>query len=122
MTVRTTKRAVTFAKPFVLGGFDEVFPAGTYDVETDEEVLDGISFLAYRKVLTLLHLPATSHHPSRTLTVDSNDLDAALERDGVSATAPGGRQEALAAAVSEDEADRRAEDLAEDEGMTINLR
>ena len=47
MTIRTSKKTETFKRPFVLGGFDEVLPAGTYSVETDEMLLEGISFPAY---------------------------------------------------------------------------
>src|ERR1700724_632699 len=39
MTVRTTSKTVTFMHPFSLTGTDEVQPAGTYTVETDEELL-----------------------------------------------------------------------------------
>ncbi len=58
MTIRTSKKTVTFRRPFVLGGFDEVLPAGAYSVETDEELLEGISFPAYRRILTLIQLHA----------------------------------------------------------------
>ena len=44
MTIRTSEKTVTFRNPFVIGGFDEVLPAGVYSVETDEELLEGISF------------------------------------------------------------------------------
>ena len=44
MTTRTTKKTVTFAKPFTLSPLDEVLEPGDYDVETDEELLDGLSF------------------------------------------------------------------------------
>ena len=39
MTVRTTSRTVTFTHPFNLSGMDKEQPAGTYAVETDEELL-----------------------------------------------------------------------------------
>ncbi len=83
MTIRTTKKTVTFSRPFVLGGSDEVLPAGAYIVETDEELLEGISFPAYRRILTLIHLHAEPDHPglTRTLTIDPNELEAALTRD-----------------------------------------
>jgi hypothetical protein len=86
MTVRTSKKTVTFANPFTLGDFEEVFQPGTYDVETDEERLEGVSFEAYRRVQTLFHLPASPAKPglSRTLTVDPDDLEAALARDAAS--------------------------------------
>ena len=47
MTVRTTSKTVTFAHPFNLSGVDEVQPAGTYAVETDEELLQTLSIPAY---------------------------------------------------------------------------
>jgi len=83
MTTRTSEKTVTFRKPFVLGGFEKLLPAGAYRVETDEELLDGISFSAYRRVLTLLHLPTKPGQLglTQTLTIDPNELDAALERD-----------------------------------------
>ena len=90
MAIRTSKKTVTFKRPFVLGGFSEVLPAGSYSVETDEEPMEGISFLAYRKILTLIHLPAKSGNPglTRTLTIDSNELEEALKRDQVLAELP----------------------------------
>jgi hypothetical protein len=90
MTIRTTKKTVTFARSFVLGDFDEVLPAGVYNVETDEELLQDLSFPAYRRILTVIYLHAQSGHPgfARTLTVDPNDLDAALERDQAPANFP----------------------------------
>ncbi len=86
MTVRTTKKSVTFANPFTLGDVEEILQPGSYDVETDEERLEGLSFEAYRRILTLIHLPATPGTPgvSRTLTVDPDELEAALARNGAS--------------------------------------
>lgn len=83
MTIRTRKKTVTFRRPFVFGGFDEVLPAGAYSVETDEQLLEGISFPAYRRILTLIHLDAKPGHPglTQTLTIDPNELDAAIKRD-----------------------------------------
>ena len=93
MTIRTSKKTVTFKRPFILGGFDEVLPAGAYDVETDEELLEGISFPAYRRTLTLIHLHAKPRHPglTQTLTIDPNELDAALARDQALAETLAGR-------------------------------
>ncbi|MDH3669270.1 MAG: hypothetical protein OEN23_20340 [Paracoccaceae bacterium] len=87
MTTRTSKKTVNFTRPFVLGGFDEELPAGAYVVETDEELLQGISFPAYRRISTLIYLHAKPGNPGRrqALTIDSNELDAALLRDQASA-------------------------------------
>ena len=127
MTVRTTKKTVTFVNPFTLGDFDEVLPPGTYEVETDEELLEGLSFHAYRRTLTLIHLPAKSGNPglSRTLTIDPNELDAALKRDAASGTASPERASLQdpfkgAAKPRAAETDRRAMDRAEDEGMIVH--
>lgn len=83
MTTRTTTTTVTFARPFRLRGFDEVLPAGDYAVETDEERLEGVFSVAYRRVQTLLHLPGRSGRRggSRTLVIDRGALDEALARD-----------------------------------------
>jgi hypothetical protein len=48
MTVRTTKKTVSFTRPFMLGEFSEQFPAGRYAVSTDEEMLDGMLFPSTR--------------------------------------------------------------------------
>lgn len=124
MTVRTTLKSVTFVRPFTLGELGEFLPPGTYDVEIDEELLEGLSFLAYRRTLTLIHLPAKLGFPGsgRTLTVDPGELDVALERDAASAETssepvPGQEPFAGAEMTCEAEADRRAVDRAEDEGM-----
>lgn len=83
MTVRTSVKTVTFTRPFVLDGLDEVQPAGSYEVETDEELLDSVSFPVYRRIMTLIRLHAQPTQPGMTrgVTVDPQELDAALCRD-----------------------------------------
>ena len=83
MTVRTSQKTVVFTRPFVLNGIIETQPAGDYIVETDEELLEGISFPAYRRVLTLIHLHEKPNRPGvrETLTIDPEELEAALKRD-----------------------------------------
>jgi hypothetical protein len=49
MTVRTATKSVTFCHPFSLKGADGLQPAGTYAVETEEEAVPALSFLAYRR-------------------------------------------------------------------------
>ena len=83
MTVRTIQKTVVFTRPFVLNGINETQPAGDYIVETDEELLEGISFPAYRRVLTLIRLHEKPNRPGvrETLIIDPEELDAALKRD-----------------------------------------
>jgi len=69
MTVRTRTSTVTFMAPFALAGMDEPLPAGDYQVETDEERIEGISFLAYRRVSIRIHLSSPSGNPALTQTV-----------------------------------------------------
>ena len=57
MNERTTRKTATFAYPFALEGVTGTFPPGSYDVETTEEQLDGLSFVAYRRVSTSIRLP-----------------------------------------------------------------
>jgi hypothetical protein len=64
MSVRTTGRMVAFTHPFNLSGVDEVQPAGTYTVETDEELLQTLSVPAYRRISTLMRLPALPARPT----------------------------------------------------------
>jgi hypothetical protein len=56
--IRTTETRVTFRRPFVLGAIAGVQPAGTYRLVIDEEQIPGLSFVAFRRVTTMLHLPA----------------------------------------------------------------
>ena len=84
MTTRTTETTVTFRRPFTLAALDGAQPAGIYRVETDEERLEGLSFDAFQRVATMLHLPATSASSGRrqVVTIDPAELTAALEADG----------------------------------------
>jgi hypothetical protein len=88
MTIRTTTKTVTFKRPFMLDAFDRMQPAGTYTVETDEELLDTISVAAYRRIATLIHLHPDRANPGivETVSIDPDELDAALMRDSPPAT------------------------------------
>ena len=55
--MRTTREILTFNRPFSLSAVDAVQPAGTYAVDVDEELIEGLSFLAYRRVATTIYLP-----------------------------------------------------------------
>ncbi len=45
---RTKRSALTFSHAFTLEGGERSFPAGVYEVVTDEELIEGLSFPAYR--------------------------------------------------------------------------
>jgi hypothetical protein len=54
MLTRSRRTKLVFKRPFTLKGLDHPQPAGTYDVETEEELLEGLSFPAYRRVSTTI--------------------------------------------------------------------
>ena len=58
MSIRTIETTVTFGRSFVLTVIDGVQPAGTYRLVTEEEQISGLSFAAYQRRSTMLHLPA----------------------------------------------------------------
>jgi hypothetical protein len=78
---RTTTTTATFRRPFSLLGADRMVPAGDYRVVTDEELIEGLSFPAYRRVSTVVFLPGTRPGSWEMLAIDPRDLAAAQERD-----------------------------------------
>ena len=81
MTMRTTTKTVTFHRPFYLRGVDRLLPPANYRVVTDEELIEGLSFLAYRRVSTNMFVPAEAGSALEMVTLDPSDLEAALEQD-----------------------------------------
>ncbi|WP_448208273.1 hypothetical protein [Azospirillum sp. sgz302134] len=83
MFSRTSSKTVTFSHPFVLAGIDGAQPAGTYTVETDEELIDGLSFPVYRRVATVILLPVRAGGPIlvQAATIDPLDLERAEQAD-----------------------------------------
>jgi hypothetical protein len=81
MEIRTTQHSVTLTRAFTIEGIDAVQPPGTYLIETDEEQIEGISFLAYRRVATRIRLAPDSSRPGtvEVVAVDSPEIAAALE-------------------------------------------
>lgn len=87
MTMRTTTRNVVFTRPFVLRGIVEEQPAGTYTVETDEELIGNGPVTAYRRISTLIRLPGRpgSLVLEQVVDLDAAELAAALEKDAAPA-------------------------------------
>ncbi len=84
MPVRTTETTVTFRRPFTLPELERPQPAGTYRLVTDEEEISGLSFLAFRRIATMLRLPslAASGGSEQMIAIDVDDLADALKADG----------------------------------------
>ncbi|WP_265517307.1 hypothetical protein [Nitratireductor luteus] len=85
MTIRTTDTQITFQQPFMLSAFNIRQPAGVYRLVVDEEEIFGLSFLAYRRTATMLHIPAISVEGVRhqVVEVDPEELAAALDADAL---------------------------------------
>lgn len=83
MITRTTRKKVTFIHPFLLKGVDRTLPPGEYEVITDEELIEGLSFPVYRRASSMIFVPAQSHRASslEMVTIDPLDLRAAQDRD-----------------------------------------
>jgi hypothetical protein len=83
MMMRTSQKIVTFTQPFRLRGVEEMLPAGAYQVETDEELVQGLSFPVYRRVATVIFLPSRpgSAVSAQVVDIDPLELKAILERD-----------------------------------------
>jgi hypothetical protein len=90
MATRTNSHRVTFAHPFLLKGVDRMLPAGDYRVATDEELIQELSFPVYRRVATMIFVPAESRQASSVemVTIDPRDLQEAQDRDAATQPTP----------------------------------
>lgn len=83
MSTRTTQSIVHVSAPFALRGVDEVQTPGDYAIDQDEDLVDGVSWLAYRRVATFIHLPSisTDMMTAQLVEIGFSELEAALQED-----------------------------------------
>ena len=83
MTMRSTRSTVTFSNRFTLPGYAGDLPAGDYEVLVEEELLQGLSFEAYRRTATYLTVRGRGRHAGRSelRAISDSDLKEALSRD-----------------------------------------
>jgi hypothetical protein len=83
MTTRSRRETITFAHPFRIKGIDHSLPAGAYEVISDEEMIEGLSFAAYRRVTTMIVVPAAPPGSStmEMISIGSVDLSDAQPID-----------------------------------------
>jgi hypothetical protein len=83
LTIRTTRTTVSFSRPFTLQNLEGVQPAGEYVVLIDDELIEGLSRVAYRRVATLFQTPAisASQRLIQSFSISQTDLDAAIMKD-----------------------------------------
>lgn len=97
MNTRSTKSTVTFTNPFTLPTYPGDLPAGDYDVLVEEELLQGLSFEAYRRTATYLmvHGPGKPEGHTELRTTSDSDLKEALRRDAATNVANNRSEAAL---------------------------
>ena len=80
---RSRRETVTFRYPFRIKGGERQLPAGAYEVVTDEEMIEGLSFPCFRRVATLIMVPGAPPHHSSTemISISSVDLADAQQAD-----------------------------------------
>ncbi len=78
--MRSSTSRLSFPHPFILSGYADELPAGTYDVIVEEERLEGLSFIAYRRTATYLAISGHGLRAGRTemRKITESDLATAL--------------------------------------------
>jgi hypothetical protein len=60
MTTRSRRETFHFKHPFRIRGIDRLLSAGAYEVVTDEEMIEGLSFPCVRRVATMIMVPGVA--------------------------------------------------------------
>ena len=81
MTMRSRRETVTFRHPFQIRGVDRLLPPGAYEVVTDEEMIEGLSFPAFRRVATMIMVPTVQTSAMEMISIGSVDLSDAQRMD-----------------------------------------
>jgi hypothetical protein len=83
MSERSRHTTAVFLHPAMVVGIEGILAAGTYRVETVEEQILGLSFIAYRRLQTTIEIPSKSGalNGRQVVAVEPEALQAALERD-----------------------------------------
>ena len=75
MTIRSRRESVTFKHAFRIRGIERLLPAGAYEIVTDEETIEGLSFSAWRRIATMIIVPAEdARNATEMLWIGSVDL------------------------------------------------
>jgi hypothetical protein len=87
MTTRSRREDITFKHPFRIKGIDRLLAAGQYQVVTDEEMIEGLSFASYRRVATIIMVPGAPPHASSMEMFSISSIDLAdAQRDDACAS------------------------------------
>ncbi len=83
MNMRSSRSTVTFSNAFALSGYTDELPAGDYEILAEDELLQELSFEAYRRTATYLLVQGLGGRTgsSELRATTQNDLKQALDRD-----------------------------------------
>jgi hypothetical protein len=83
MTMRSRRETITFRHPFRIKGIDRQLSAGAYEVITDEEMIEGLSFASFRRVATMIMVPGAAPRASsmEMISISATDLSDAQRAD-----------------------------------------
>jgi hypothetical protein len=83
MTTRSRRETVHFKHPFRIKGIERLLAPGAYEVITDEEMIEGLSFASFRRVATMIMVPAAAPRTSsmEMISIGSLDLSDAQRED-----------------------------------------
>ncbi len=84
MLTRTVEEKITFSNPFKVPGQRQLVPAGVYRINIMQELLQGLSFIAYRRTAVALYIPdESSSSPSkeRSIIYEPRDFEAMILKD-----------------------------------------
>jgi hypothetical protein len=85
--MRSRRETITFKHPFRIKGIDRLLSAGAYEVITDEEMIEGLSFAAFRRVATMIMIPAEAPRSSMMEMVSIGSVDLS-DAQRIDASAP----------------------------------
>jgi hypothetical protein len=82
---RSRRETVVFKHPFRIASIERLLPAGAYEVVTDEEMIEGLSFPCFRRVATMMMIPAAPPRSSSVemISISSIDLSDAQRTDAI---------------------------------------
>lgn len=79
---RTIRRKLIFRHAFQLAAVGHTLPAGEYELISDEEMIEGLSFPVYRRVSSWIMAPTKNSSGSiEMIAVDPKDIEAAQVHD-----------------------------------------
>jgi hypothetical protein len=83
MTMRSRRETVTFRHPFRIKGIDRQLQPGAYEVITDEEMIEELSFASFRRVATMIMVPGAAPRSSsmEMISISAIDLSDAQRDD-----------------------------------------